>query len=235
MNTNSNKYIFIYSVIMVVVVAFVIAFIATQLKPRQQKNIEIEKKRNILSTIHVESTTENAEQLFSKHVVDMFSVNVAGEIIKGTNPLYCDKKAEFTKPAPQRELPVFVAKSADGNTKYIIPLLGKGLWGPISGYVCLNEDMKTVYGAIFMHKSETPGLGAEISTSWYQAQFDGKQIYDSTGNFTSVRVVKGGADKSDKHAVDAITGGTITSNGLNEMLFDGLKQYDSYFKKMANK
>jgi len=216
-------------------VAFVLAFIATQLKPRQQKNVDIEKKRNILSSINVVSTTENAEALFERHIIEMITVRSDGTVRKATDALNIDLKKEFSKPEKERNLPLYFAKVDDGSIKYIIPLIGKGLWGPITGYISLNEDMKTVFGAIFMHKSETPGLGAEIATPQYQSQFAGKEIFDTAGSFTSVKVVKGGADKSDIHAVDAITGGTITSNGLNDMLFNCLTQYNTYFKNQVNK
>ncbi|HRW22050.1 MAG TPA: NADH:ubiquinone reductase (Na(+)-transporting) subunit C, partial [Bacteroidales bacterium] len=112
--------------------------------------------------------------------------------------------------------------------KYIIPLSGKGLWGPIWGYIALNEDMTTVFGATFSHKSETPGLGAEIETDWYQQKFSEKKIFDENGDFVSIKVVKGGAPPDNIHGVDAISGGTITSNGLEDMLFDCLKLYEPY-------
>jgi Na+-transporting NADH:ubiquinone oxidoreductase subunit C len=120
--------------------------------------------------------------------------------------------------------------NVDGKKLAVIPMVGKGLWGPIWGYVALESDYNTVYGAVFNHKSETPGLGAEISEGFFQKPFDGKKIYDTEGNLVSINVKKGGAAPDNPHAVDAITGGTITSNGVSEILKRTLSVYDSYFR-----
>jgi Na+-transporting NADH:ubiquinone oxidoreductase subunit C len=128
-----------------------------------------------------------------------------------------------------RSYPMYLA-NVDGKQLAVIPMVGKGLWGPIWGYVALESDYNTVYGAVFNHKSETPGLGAEISEGFFQEPFEGKKIYDENGNLVSIDVKKGGADASNPHAVDGITGGTITSNGVAEMLERTLGIYDSYFQ-----
>ncbi len=108
---------------------------------------------------------------------------------------------------------------------------GKGLWGPIWGYIALSEDFNAIYGANFDHKSETPGLGAEINEQWFQDMFKGKNIFNEQGKFVSVEVMKGGAPDDAAHAVDAISGGTITSNGLENMIMDCLAPYQAYFEK----
>jgi len=128
-------------------------------------------------------------------------------------------------------LPVFICTKENGEKNYIVPLRGKGLWGPIWGYVAFKKDFNTIAGAMFDHKSETPGLGAEINTSAFRQQFKEKQIFDALGKYMPVRTVKGGAKKNDLHGVDAITGGTLTSNGLSNMLQDGLSVYVEYFNK----
>ena len=119
----------------------------------------------------------------------------------------------------------------EGKSFYIIPVRGKGLWGPIWGYLCLEGDMNTIYGASFGHKSETPGLGAEIETEKFQKEFTGKKIFDASGNFVSVKVIKGGAAPTNLHGVDAISGATITSDGVTEMFKRTLNNYIPYFKK----
>jgi Na+-transporting NADH:ubiquinone oxidoreductase subunit C len=130
-------------------------------------------------------------------------------------------------------LPIFVYKDENGNKKYIIPVRGKGLWGQIWGYVAINDDLNTIYGAVFDHAKETPGLGAEINQDWFMNEFKGKKLFDDNGNFISIEVVKGGgADPADPHAVDAISGGTITSKGLEDMLKDSLAPYVNYFEKL---
>ena len=128
--------------------------------------------------------------------------------------------------------PLFVFEK-EGNTYYVIPVRGKGLWGPIWGYLALQGDMNTVYGASFGHKGETPGLGAEIETEIFQQQFVGKKILDESGRFVSVKVIKGGAAPDDVHGVDAVSGGTITSNGVTEMLSRTVSSYIPYFKSLT--
>ncbi len=133
----------------------------------------------------------------------------------------------------ERELPVYECKN-DGEMYYIFPLRGKGLWGPIWGYVSLKSDFNTIYGTNFDHKSETPGLGAEIKETWFEDQFKNKTIF-ADSKFVSVKVLKGGAKDGDIHAVDAISGGTITSKGLETMIFDCLAGYSDFFNKKMQK
>ncbi len=229
MNKNSNTYIFSYAVIMVVIVAALLSFVATKLKPFQDFNVEVQKKQDILKAIQVESNADNAVDLYEEYITGSHVVNEAGQVLDSVDAFTVDLKKEQAKPVSEWNLPVFVGKLDDGSTKFIIPLNGKGLWGPIWGYIALNDDMKTVFGASFDHKSETPGLGAEINTAAFQEQFVGKEIFEA-GEFTSVKVVKGGADDANPHAVDAISGGTITSHGLEKMLFNCLNPYLNYFK-----
>jgi Na+-transporting NADH:ubiquinone oxidoreductase subunit C len=127
-------------------------------------------------------------------------------------------------------MPVFEAQ-VDGDTKYIMPLYGSGLWGPIWGYVSLRSDMNTIFGAIFDHQGETPGLGAEISTNAFQEQFKGKEIYTEDDKFVSVTVAKAGETVSVGDKVDGVSGGTITSKGLQDMLYNDLSRYLEFFKK----
>ncbi len=129
----------------------------------------------------------------------------------------------------KRELPVYEIEKENGNKYYVFPLRGKGLWGPIWGYVSLSEDFNEIYGADFDHKSETPGLGAEIKETWFEGQFKGKLIYRDN-EYVAVDVVKGGADPADKYAVDGVSGGTITSEGLEDMIREGLRDYQQFFE-----
>ena len=108
---------------------------------------------------------------------------------------------------------------------------GKGLWGPIWGYVALNEDYNTIYGTVFANEKETPGLGAEISELWFQKEFAGKKLFNEAGDFVSIEVVKGGTSPDNPHGVDAVSGGTITSKGLQKMLLDSINPYVNYMKK----
>lgn len=240
LDRNSNLYTFLYASGMVILVAMLLAIAATALKPAQQKNIETEKKVDILKSIGKADGADKASNkhqfvsdAFNKYIKELFVVNSKGEKVEGVDAFDVDMKVELSKPLEQRNLPIYKAVLDDNSVKYIFPLRGRGLWGPIWGYISLNDDMNTIYGATFAHEGETPGLGAEIATVDFQRQFIGKSIFNND-KFVSVAVVKGGADKSDPHAVDAISGGTITSKGLEAMLRDCLSSYEPFFKNHKN-
>ena len=230
---HSNKYIVIYSTVMVILVAVSLTFVAVGLKPLQEKNIRIEKMQNILESVHIETTVKDAEKSYGKYITKTITINNKGMEIAGVDAFGVDLAIELKKPAENQQLPVFIAILDDGKSYTIVPVRGKGLWGPIWGYLAFNDDFNTVYGAVFDHKGETPGLGAEINTPMFERPFDGKQIFNADGKFVSVGVLKGGAQPDDIHNVDAISGGTITSKGLEYMLNDCLINYESYFKTNA--
>jgi len=159
-------------------------------------------------------------------------VDNKGEIKQGINAFEVELQLENKKKPEERNLAVFVCINDKNEKYYVVPVRGKGLWGPIWGYVSFKENLNTVEGTMFGHKGETPGLGAEIETSIFQKQFENKSIIDDKKEFVSIKVVKGGASKTDIHGVDAISGGTITSKGLEAMLRDCLKEYIAYFSKI---
>ena len=227
MNKQGNTYTFLYSVILVVVVAALLSIISLSLQPRQDKNRQNEKRQNILSAIHIASTAENSVELFNKYIKEQFILNAKGEKTDG-KAFDIDIAKEYKKAADQRELPVFVA-NVDGATKYILPVYGAGLWGPIWGYISLDENKTTVYGTFFDHSGETPGLGAEITTPKFNEQFKSKEIF-SGEQLTSIRIIKGG-NASGSNEVDAISGGTITSQGVEAMLKNYLTYYEPFLKQ----
>jgi len=231
MRNFSNTYIYIFSIVMVVIVALLLSLAAMQLKPFQDKNIEVEKKQNILASVHIRSTAKDAVETYAKYITDSYVVNNKGEKQADVEAFNIDLKKELGKPASERLLPIFVGTLDDKTNAYVFPVRGKGLWGPIWGYVSLLPDMNTIYGVTFDHQGETPGLGAEISTEWFQKPFQGKTIFKDSTSFTSIKVVKGGAQKDDPHAVDAISGGTITSKSLEAMLDSCLVQYKPFLIK----
>lgn len=248
MDRNSNTYTFIYASALVIIVAAALAIAALGLKGPQEKNIEIEKKLSILSSVGKDTGVKEAgsknifvEDTYNKYIVesfvvdgngnkkegDAFRIDMAGEYNKIKNIVTAGEE-EKEALRTQLSLPVFVCKDDDGAMKYIVPIRGMGLWGPVWGYLSLNDDFNTIFGAVFDHKGETPGLGAEIATKAFADQFIGKTIFD--GNvLTSVKIMKGGAPQGDLHAVDAISGGTITSQGVDAMLRDCLEQYKAFF------
>ena len=233
-NVQSSLYTFVYASILVIIVALGLSITYIKLKPVQQENILREKQQSILKSIRVICDRDKAPELFKKYIVKAFVVDANGDSVKGVDPFSIDLAAEMKKPFKERKLPVYIAKK-DGKTFYIFPVYGKGLWGPIWGYIALEDDLNTVYGVTFDHKGETPGLGAEITKDWFQSQFKGKQIFDKDGNFVSIAVVKGGAPENDLHAVDAISGGTITSRGVQAMLKNSLSWYMNFIIKVRKK
>jgi Na+-transporting NADH:ubiquinone oxidoreductase subunit C len=226
----SNRYVFMYASAMVIIVALVLSTAATLLRPLQERNMRIEKMQNILAAINIPAPRAEAEALFNQYVTTAKIVNHQGEELEG-DAFEVDLQDENRKDVADRQLPVFIAE-LNGENYFIVPLRGNGLWGPIWGYVGLESDLVTIAGADFDHASETPGLGAEIADKAFEEQFPGKRIFDEAGNFRPVRVVKGNAPPGDQYAVDGISGGTITSNGVTNMLRDGLEVYQSYFEKI---
>ncbi len=230
----SNTYIFTFSVIMVITVAAILSVVAMQLQPMQKKNVEINKKQNILLSLNIQSSKDSALVKYERYITDSYVINSKGERKEGVDAFSVDLSKEIAKPVEERNLPIFVGTVHD-STQYVIPVRGKGLWGPIWGYVALRSDFNTIYGTNFSHDSETPGLGAEIANRQFQKQFIDQKIFDEQGEFVSVNVVKGGAPEDASHAVDGISGGTITSKGVDSMLEDIIGAYVPYLKQMRNK
>jgi len=230
MNKNSNAYTFIFAIIIVTIIAGLLAFTATSLKPLQDTNVKAEKMQNILGTIGVTGVSrEQAEVEFNKYIKEQLALTNDGKIDETTNAFKIGLKNEVKKSDENQRYPLYKAQK-DGETYYIVPLYGAGLWDAIWGYVALASDKNTIVGANFDHKGETPGLGAEITTDWFQAQFTGKKIIDESNNFVSVTAIKGGAKVGDDHGVDAVSGGTITSDGVSAMISERLSHYLPYFK-----
>lgn len=230
MKNFSNNYIFIFSSVMVIIVAVLLSLAATLLQPRQSKNLELEKKISILESINISTTPDNTEELYDKYITGSYVLNTKGERVPDVDAFNVVLRSELRKPLEEQSLPVFDAVSEDGEKIIIIPVEGKGLWGPIWGYISLESDMNTIYGVVFDHKGETPGLGAEINQYPFESMFHGKKIFEN-GDFVSVKVVKGGTSPDNPHGVDAISGGTITSKGLEKMLFDSIIKYEDFLLK----
>jgi Na+-transporting NADH:ubiquinone oxidoreductase subunit C len=165
----------------------------------------------------------------------LMSVGYTGEDVTGREVIKTYQQLTDTI-TTDSNLFVLKVKAKDGNFNYVIPVRGKGLWGPIWGYIAVAEDGNTITGAVFSHKGETPGLGAEIDKPQFANEFKDKQLFDENGEFVSVRVVKGGVANSNinpLHGVDAVTGGTVTSNGVDKMLKECLGQYAKFLKGLS--
>ncbi len=193
LNTNSNAYIIIYSAVMVVIVAFLLAFVYQALKPMQDANVALDIKKQILYSLNIR--------------------NLDGAEAEA-------KYAEVVKEEKEVDGQKLYECQIDGKNILVASLKGMGLWGGISGYVAVDPEGK-VFGAYFNHESETAGLGAEIKDSQeWQEKFIGKQIWDEQGNVVLSIVKK---VENPETQVDVVTGATLTSNGVDAMLKDGLK------------
>ena len=242
MDVNKNSYTFGFAAIMVIVVAVILSGTSIILKDAQYSNVELEKKQNILRSVGVNVNRDQAAIEYPVYIKEELVLNHLGEIINNLSSFDVDLSKEVKKsiveddeniPLEERTslLPLYISE-VEGETKYIIPLRGKGLWGPIWGFISFNADLNTVFAAVFDHKAETPGLGAEINTSLFQDVFQGKTIFEK-GEFVSIFVQKGGSN-GDIHKVDGISGGTITSDGVTDMLNERLKRYLPYFRLMED-
>lgn len=230
--TNSNAYTFTFAIIMVIVVGVILAFAATSLQPRQYENMRIDKMQSILGTVGIQAEKEEAQELFDQYITEQVVLDAQGAEKEGVNAFDVDLAKELKKSPEIQNLPLYVA-SVDGEDYYIVPLRGSGLWNAIFGYIALQDDVNTVKGASFDHLGETPGLGALITEQWFRERFAGKKIFDDTGALVGVSVVKGGS-AGDPNKVDAISGATITGDGVSDMISERLERYLPYFEKQAD-
>lgn len=226
MKTNSNSYTIIYSVIIVIIVAFLLAFVFQALKPMQDANVALDKKKQILNSLNIRDLNDaQADAKYKEVVVADRVIDEKGKVLlPGTTG---GENAGFkleSKDYKEGKLALYICR-VNGETKYVIPVYGMGLWGPISGYIALNADKSTVYGVYFNHESETAGLGAEIkdNKAW-QEKFQGKKLFkNGDDKAIALSVEKKVEDPTTQ--VDAVTGATLTSNGVRDMLHEALGKY----------
>ncbi len=226
MKTNSNSYTIIYSVIIVVIVAFLLAFVSQTLKPMQDANVALDKKKQILNSLNIRDLNDaQADAKYKEVIVADRVIDEKGKVLlPGTTG---GENAGFkleSKDYKEGKLALYICR-VNGETKYVVPVYGMGLWGPISGYIALNADKSTVYGVYFNHESETAGLGAEIkdNKAW-QEKFQGKKLFkNGDDKAIALSVEKKVEDPTTQ--VDAVTGATLTSNGVRDMLHEALGKY----------
>lgn len=232
MNTNSNTYTIVYSAVIVVVVAFLLAFVSQTLKPQQDANVAVDKQKQLLYALNQDHniSNEQAASLYKQLVVADDVIDANGKVTENGTPGGTDHGFKLNSAdAKAGKLALYRCK-VDGKDKYIIPVYGMGLWGGISGYIAINEDKATVYGAYFNHEGETAGLGAEIkdNANW-QKMFQGKHLFKEGQTGIALSVSKKVSDPNTE--VDAVTGATLTSNGVSEMLHEGLAPYVKFLNE----
>ena len=225
MNTNKNSYTFIYASVLVIIVAFLLAFVSSVLKPIQQKNVELDKKKQVLAALNI--FEKDAEAAYATYVKADQLLATDGSVAAENGGFAVENAAVNAE-----NLPLYVCE-VEGETKYVLPLYGAGLWGPIWGYVALNADKETIYGVYFSHAGETPGLGAEITNrEKFQVPFIGKKALNAD-NEVVISVVKNGKVQNPDTEVDGISGGTITSQGVDAMLKSSIGLYKAFLAEKA--
>ena len=244
MNTNSNVYTVIYTALVVVVVAAVLAFTASKLRPSQDANAKAETLRQMMSAAGVRPTdelyaTKNAGilQLYADNIERAYTIGLDGaqngslgtelkniELVDRLKP-----QDKAIKDGGEVTLPVYVFRGGIS----VIPVYGAGLWGPVWGYIAFQPDGRTIAGAYFDHESETPGLGAKIKDeAWFREKFAGRQV--AFGSEPLFNLSKNAEATGAANAVDAITGATMTSKGLNDALNVWFKAYEKHFQNNVN-
>lgn len=225
-NTNSNVYTVVYASVMVIIAAFLLAFVTSVLKDKQDANVANDKRGQILSSLNIRNV-EDVTGEYQKVILNDLVLDVNGKVLQEKGGFDVESKDITAKDPASKKLPLYVAK-VNNDTIYVVPLYGRGLWGGISGYLALKKDFDTVYGAYFTHESETAGLGARIVEEEFQDKFKNKKAFaDSTFQKVALSLSKKVEDK--EHQVDAITGATLTSNGVSEMFLSSLQPYQKYF------
>jgi len=237
MNRDSNAYTFLFATLMVLVVASSLAFTASSLKDLQNANVRKEKMQNILATVGIQTDREKAESLYKKYITAKLSLTQAGTVDQEVDAFEIKLNNELKKPASEQRFPLYEA-NVEGEIFYIVPLRGAGLWNAIWGYIALEEDKNTIKGAVFDNTGETAGLGAEITQQWFQDRFLGEKVFDADRNLVGIKVSKTNNDPKDldkdDHEVDAISGATITGDGVTDMILERLTHYLPYLKVEKN-
>lgn len=245
-NTEKNVYTVVFAAIMVAIVGAILAYLASGLKPLIKENERFEKQQNILYAMGVNNNEgsgsvefipkDQVEQVFAQHIKEQLVID-GGQITQDDQAYLIDMKKQLAalKDGQTPKLPVFIGEK-DGETFYILPMYGKGLWDAIWGFMALDKNM-VVQGVYFDHKGETPGLGANIKERFFMDDFKGESIMNN-GRLVGVNIVKGNNDptNNDKkdNEVDALAGATITGNGVSAMISESLNLYKDYLESVRN-
>ena len=239
MSRDSNLYTFLFVGIMIVGIASILAYTSQTLKPMQDENVKNEKMQNILSTVGINVTRDEAEKSYKKYIVEELALKIDGSINENINPFSdLNLAKELKKDYEDQHFPLYVAE-INSEKYYIIELRGTGLWDAIWGYISLKSDFNTVNGVSFDHKGETAGLGAEITKDWFKESFKDEKIFNSDGELVGITVLKGNNDPNnidkDDHEVDAISGSTITGDGVTDMIYERVNNYLPYLSLINDK
>ncbi len=218
----SNLFVLSFMAGITIILGFLLSFAATSLKAKQDFNIEIDMKKNILRSLNIPS--DQSKKLSQSDIQKLFDEEITTLKID-EDGMQSDAGA----------LSVYIATDGEYHTGYSIPISGKGLWSSIYGYVALETDGSTVKGITFYKHGETPGLGGELEKDWFTSNFVGKQIYNEIGDLVSIEIVKGQVNQNDKnaiHQVDGISGATLTTKGMNKFIAKDLNLYKPFLNRV---
>ena len=233
----SNSYTLIFTSLVTLILGFLLSFTYTQLKTKQDENLAVDIRKNILRALDIRE--EKDEKWSNQKVQDLFSKYIRAEVLS-TSGLIVDNISIENIDAEYDSLnfPIYYKLNENQIDGYAIPVIGRGLWSTLYGYLALEPDASTVKGIQFYSHKETPGLGAEVEKDWFTNNFIGKKIVNSSGELVSIEVLKGKVDESNNeayHPVDGISGATMTTKGVTQFLLEDLKKYEPFFKKIRNK
>lgn len=222
-----------------VICSLLLSVTAQSLKDKQDEQVELDRKMNVLKAFGVALVDESGakiskddvERYFTDHISEIYIAKETGDVVENPDPVVIKKEAKARTHEGRTLLPLYVWKDDGVATKYAFPTSGMGLWSIVHGYLALDRDLATVIGVTFYKHGETPGLGGEVSTEWFQNQFADKKIYEN-GSLIRLEVVKGGAPDGSNHQVDGISGATMTGNGLNTFINRDISYYNKYFSRI---
>lgn len=224
LDTSGNVYTVCYAAVMVIIVAFLLAFVSSSLSGIQNANVENDTKGQILTALGYDKATVNVGEVYEQNVKDSLWDKETMQM----KPYEGKFKTSYGGAIKSGELHVFTATAADGSKAYVIPVTGRGLWGGLWGYIAIDQNKQTVLGTYFYHEGETAGLGALIGDRPFQEQFIGKPIFAEGVDGIALTVVKNGTPKKGEYEIDGVTGATLTSNGVAGMIQDGLGAYITF-------
>jgi Na+-transporting NADH:ubiquinone oxidoreductase subunit C len=233
---HKNTYVFFFAAIVTITCSILLAAAANLLRDRQQENIALDIRKNILASAGIGSGGE--KELTRQEILSLYEEHIRSKVIDRTGKEVPERTVESLDPKKDLNLlPIYYAEESGEIIAYIIPISGKGLWSTIYGYMALERDLNTVKGVTFYKHGETPGLGGEIEKDWFLNNFKGKRIISPDGQLVSITVIKGKVEEKipeDEayHYVDGISGSTLTGRGLNIFLKKDLETYEPYFEKI---
>jgi len=218
----SNFYVLSFMTGITIILGFLLSFSSASLKTRQDYNIDIDIKKNILKSLNIPA--DQSQKLSQSDIQKLYDEEITALNIN-ENGIISDNGA----------LSVYIAKDGDQPTGYSIPISGKGLWSTIFGYLALETDGNTIKGITFYQHGETPGLGGELEKDWFTSNFIGKQIYNDNNDLICVKIIKGHVNPNDVnaiHQVDGISGATLTGKGLNNFIAQDLNIYKPFLDRI---